>query len=184
MKGNKANPMVIIVDSREQRPFDFAPYSDVVTEKGTLSTGDYSVKGFEHIVAVERKSLNDLVGCLMGANRDRFVRELVRARGLKYFTVVVEANFSDLVEGKYRSKMIPQAAAQSVFAFSVRYNIPFIFAGTPDLGAYMTYSLLGKFLKEEMSSFNNIVNNLATLPDMTNKMDANRNKKEKSVSFC
>ena len=54
--------MKIIIDSREQRPFDFLSQNgDIETERGTLDTGDYSVAGLESRVAVERKSLADLV---------------------------------------------------------------------------------------------------------------------------
>ena len=48
---------VIIIDTREQIPWEFR---DLPTEPGTLDTGDYSVSGLEHLIAVERKSLDDL----------------------------------------------------------------------------------------------------------------------------
>ena len=34
------------------------------SERGGLYTGDYSIKGLERFVAIERKSLDDLMGCL------------------------------------------------------------------------------------------------------------------------
>ena len=68
-------PMRVVVDSREQAPYDFAGascYAGTTVEQGTLSTGDYAPKGLEHLCAVERKSLPDFVACL-GRERARFV---------------------------------------------------------------------------------------------------------------
>lgn len=120
--------MKIIIDSREQAPFAFlsTKHSGVTIERGALDTGDYSLAGLTDRVAVERKSLPDLVGCL-GRERDRFERELQRAAALDAFAVVVEASWVDLAGGNYRSKLSPHAACQSVLAFTARYHVPFLF---------------------------------------------------------
>jgi ERCC4-type nuclease len=52
--------ITVIVDRREQLPWSFPHFR---TAAGTLDAGDYSILGLEGIVAVERKSLNDLIGC-------------------------------------------------------------------------------------------------------------------------
>ena len=66
--------MKIIIDTREQAPFAFRhERMDATTEPGTLAVGDYSLAGLEDRVAVERKSLPDLVMCL-GRERERFER--------------------------------------------------------------------------------------------------------------
>lgn len=140
--------MKIIVDSREQAPFLFAGprYAGTVVGTGTLATGDYSLAGMENVVAVERKSLDDLVGCLT-SGRERFERELVRARGLDSFAVVVEASWDDLASGTFRSRMNPHAACQSVLAFQVRYRIPFLFCGSRPGAEYVCWSLLRQCLE-------------------------------------
>ncbi|MCA1987342.1 MAG: hypothetical protein LDL27_12865, partial [Desulfovibrio sp.] len=68
--------MKIVVDTREQRPFRFERWPAVILEPGTLPTGDYSLPGLAHRVALERKSLDDLVSCLKSTGRERFEREL------------------------------------------------------------------------------------------------------------
>ena len=118
-------PLRIVVDTREQVPFPFVGYP-VALEAGTLTDGDYSLAGFESRVAVERKSLADLVGCL-GADRKRFQRELARLRGYDSAVVVVESPADDLRGGRYRGELDAGAAWQSVLAFSMRYRVPFIF---------------------------------------------------------
>lgn len=154
--------MIILIDSREQRPFDFLSCAaDIEVERGTLDTGDYSLAGLEHKIAVERKSLSDLVQCL-GAERDRFTRELQRARALEAFAVVVESSWQDLISGKYRSRLNPGAAAASVAAFSARYGTAFHFAGTRANAESYTALFLRQFLKgkvHEMEAVKNVLDN-------------------------
>lgn len=138
--------MKIIIDTREQSPFSFSKFECEVVP-GTLATGDYSLTGLEDRVAVERKSLDDLLGCLVGDGRERFERELTRSRGLDAFAVVVEASFQDMAEGRYRSRMQPHAALQSVLAFQVRYGSPFIWAGTRAGAEYAAYHFLRHYLR-------------------------------------
>ena len=140
--------MILITDTREQAPYAFERF-DVQTVRAALPTGDYSLPGFEDRAAIERKSLNDLIGgCLMGSNRERFERELARAAHYDLFAVVVEATLLDVSRGNYRSKMNSHAALQSLVSFQVRYRIPFIWAGNRAGGEYMVHALLSKYLYE------------------------------------
>lgn len=150
--------MKIIVDTREQIPFTFTGdrYADTTVGAGTLATGDYSLAGLEDRVAVERKSLDDLVGCLT-SGRERFERELARACGLECFAIVVESRWSDLGNGFYRSRMNPHAACQSVLAFQVRYGVPFLFCESRLGAEYVTWSLLHQYLAGATKRLKSIV---------------------------
>jgi len=139
-------PLAIVVDSREQAPYDFARFNVGVVRVG-LRTGDYSLPGMETLVAVERKALDDLIGCLT-VGRDRFERELDRARGMACFAVVVEASMEDVARHRYTSRMSPHAALQSILAFQVRYSVPFVWAGSRQGGEYVTHWMLQKFRRE------------------------------------
>ncbi len=139
--------MKIIIDTREQLPFTFDRY-EVETEVNGLPIGDYSVPGFADKVAVERKSLEDIIGCLKDKGRDRFEKELSKAQPYELFAVVCEASWKDLAQGNYRSEMKPQAVCQSVITFQVRYGVPFIWAGSRAAAEYITYSLLQKYARE------------------------------------
>lgn len=140
--------MILIVDTREQLPFSFNKWPEVQVQRAALSTGDYSLLGLEHKIALERKSIDDLVGCLMGQDRERFERELARGTALDRFAVVVEDSFENFSYGRYRSKMKPHAALQSLFAFQIRYGTNFIFAYNRAGAEYTVYSLLQKYLAE------------------------------------
>jgi len=74
-------PLTVVCDSREQLPYRFDRWAGVRIFRGTLPTGDYSLAGYEDRLAVERKSLEDLLGCLT-FGRERFERELRRAGDL------------------------------------------------------------------------------------------------------
>ena len=140
--------MKVVMDTREQAPFTFAHerYTGTSVEAGTLYTGDYSLVGLTDRVAVERKSLPDLVGCL-SQSRERFERELQRAAALDAFAVVVEAAWADLAGGKYRSHMNPHSACQSVLAFTCRYRAPFIFAESRAGAEYAAWGFLRQYLE-------------------------------------
>lgn len=139
-------PIRIIRDSREQAPFAFSGLP-VEVEVGALEAGDYSVRGFERRVAVERKELQDLVGCLSG-ERDRFERELARLRGYDCAAVIVEEPMSALRQGRYRGHLNSDSAWQSVLAFSMRYRIPFWFCADRADAEAATFDLLRHFARD------------------------------------
>lgn len=131
---------MIAIDSREQRPYKFETPSMVET----VPIGDYSLVGLENNIAIERKELNDLIGCLT-TGRERFERELHRGKSLDYFALVIESSLSDIANGRYRSEMNPKSAIQSLLAFSVRYYLPIFFCENREYGARVTESLLMKY---------------------------------------
>ena len=149
--------MTILVDTREQRPFNFEHERyDVQIQPGTLTVGDYSLAGLQDKVAVERKSLPDLVGCL-GRERERFERELQRGAALDAFAVVIEAAWPDLAGGNFRSQLNPHAACQSVLAFMSRYRTPFLFAGSRPAAEYSVWGFLRQYLEGARKRWASIV---------------------------
>lgn len=139
--------LVLVADTREQAPYQFEQY-DCELAHASLPTGDYSIAGLEGHAAIERKSLDDLISCLMGDGRKRFERELARLRGYDMAAVVIEASMEDVRQHNYRSKMQPHAVLQSILAFQVRYGVPFTWAGSREGGEYCTYWALSKFMRE------------------------------------
>ena len=87
---------------------------------GTLSEGDYSVCGLEDRIAIERKSLSDLVSSLTH-DRKRFEKELAKTRSYQRFYVVCECSAEDILSGRYRSEASPASVWESICAFSIRY---------------------------------------------------------------
>jgi DNA excision repair protein ERCC-4 len=141
-------PLYIVTDTREQKPYLFDRFPFVTTCKGTLPAGDYSLRTMENIVALERKALDDLISCLCH-DRDRFERELLKLRGYALKAVVIEGSISDVSRKNYKSDMHPTAVLQSCLAFFVRYQVPFLFCETRRTAEYVTVSLLEKFVREQ-----------------------------------
>jgi ERCC4-type nuclease len=111
----------IDIDLREQKPCEFKN-----SEIDTLSVGDYSIQGLGNCIAIERKTIADLIACL-STGRERFEKELNRGKALDYFALVIEASLCDLVNGNYRSQMAPKSTIQSLLGFSMRYRLPIFF---------------------------------------------------------
>lgn len=112
----------IVIDTREQTPFVIPPQMHFVV--AGLKTGDYSLVGLENYVAVERKSLNDLVACI-GRERDRFERELARLSLFAVKCVVIEAGLDDIAEHRYAGVLKPQHILGSTIAWQMDLGIPF-----------------------------------------------------------
>ena len=146
----------IVRDTREQHPFLFEKYP-VKVIPGALNAGDYSIPGFLDCVAVERKSLADLIGCLT-SDRERFIRELERLRGYESAAVVVEASFYELAAGKYRSRFSPENAVQSIVSMMQKYRMPFFFAGTRPDAERFTFDFLRHFYRHAEARYRTIGN--------------------------
>jgi DNA excision repair protein ERCC-4 len=158
-------PFTVVVDTREQRPYQFegirADANDgrrplrVPVESVTLESGDYSVKGYEDLVAVERKSLDDLYGTL-GQGRERFERELVRLNSMWYAAVMVEADWQTvLASPPERSQLNPLTVFRSVVAWQQRCpTVHWWFVPDRSFAERATFRILQRFwLEREKGNF-------------------------------
>lgn len=142
----------IIIDTREQLPYDFPGES---TSHETMQTGDYTVKGFEDTFAVERKSLDDLVGTI-SSGRARFLKEIERAQAFERFVVVIEADYSDVDDYRdkkncpnYYSRMHPNSVLGTVEKWPLKFDkLDFVWAGDRTGAKALTLDLLRKWAVE------------------------------------
>lgn len=118
-----------VIDTREQRPLslEIRPGHSLSIVRRALYTGDYSIVGLEKHVAIERKSLDDLMGCI-GKGRERFEKEIDRLLAHNVRALVVESDWSQIEMGNYRSGVKPQAAIGSMMGWICR-GIPIIMTG-------------------------------------------------------
>lgn len=130
--GNFMKPenITVLVDTREKEKnyykLEYAPGKVLKHETATLYTGDYTIKGLENHVAIERKSLDDLMGCI-GQHRERFQKEVDRLRGFEVKALVVETDWQTIAEGRYRSRVKSSAALGSLMGW-IAQGIPVIMA--------------------------------------------------------
>lgn len=133
---NCIDSIQILVDTREQdterarRRLSTlpCPYS-----RNMLNFGDYSycftqpsglITPMGNKFAIERKmSLDELAGCFTH-ERARFEREFERAAdaGAKMILIIENANYENLLAGKYRSRLRPEAFIASLIAWETRYG--------------------------------------------------------------
>jgi len=129
----------ILVDTREQTPLRFS--AAVSTQRATLPTGDYSLVGHTDSVAIERKSLPDLVQCV-SRERERFLECCERLRGYQLRALVVEASFDDVLAHAYRSQTLPQSVIGTTIALHVDFALPTIWAGNAENAARIVEKML------------------------------------------
>lgn len=138
----KRPALTIIEDTREQTPLTDWPET-VAVENGTLHTGDYSIKGWENCFTIERKSLADFAGTMLGGYeahsekpKKRFNRELERMRHFDCAAVIVTATPEDVLDFRHHCGLDAHGAlwnfALSIFA---TYGIPVFFIWNAALAA-------------------------------------------------
>jgi len=116
-----------VVDTREQTPYCFSG-SDIVQK---LDTGDYSIEGYEEIICIERKSLNDFISSVLPTRGWlRFQKELWRMQEMEQVCIVVEGQWSDLCSGNYRSKVHPHSLQGFAMRIMVDFDIPVYFVSS------------------------------------------------------
>ena len=118
--------MILVVDTREQKPLFTEPHDGLVVVAASLSHGDYSLQGFEDRFCIERKQVSDFYSYI-GKERNRTskkmeqFREIVSAGG--FVGLVVEAAEADLLSGFIMSRVSPETARQALVSFEVRFGI-------------------------------------------------------------
>jgi hypothetical protein len=154
-----AFPATVICDNREQRPFPFEGFEAdaaqgggaliIPVKRGTLRSGDYSLEGFENLVACERKSIDDLFNTI-GQGRRRFEDELKRLNVMKVAAVVVEADWHAILNAPpVRSQLPPKIVFRSVLAWQQRYpTVHWWFMPDRRLAEVVTFRLLERFLRD------------------------------------
>lgn len=92
-----------ITDTREKRPYEIAG-----AIRRALPAGDYSLEGLEDRLAVERKSLADLVGTLTHG-WPRFKHELKKLAAYPCAALIIEASAEDISGRRYKGGAHPAA---------------------------------------------------------------------------
>jgi ERCC4-type nuclease len=134
IKERRARPKprpYVLIDTREQRPLRFPDALGVDCGVATLAAGDYSVRGFTAHIALERKSVSDLVQTLT-KGRERFENELDLLAQFRWKAILVEGRRGDVEAGIYRSLATPQSIIGSLRAIWMRWGVPTFWCDSPD----------------------------------------------------
>ena len=123
-------PLVIYYDDREKKGRWSIDHFKFKFVKKRLSVADYTIKGFEDIIAIEKKSgFKEFIGNLTGKKRAKFEVFLKKLSKYKLGVLVIEGNFSSLPrvfrELKY-SGMNQEGVFHWINKIIVEYHIPVI----------------------------------------------------------
>ena len=134
---------VLLVDTREQYPFDFSRFTAWFAgcERKALQLGDYSIAGLEDICVVERKDLSDLVHSFT-VKRSVFVRRLRLMSQYPHRLLIVDAALSQVKSRYPNSGADPNRITQSLVAAMAGLGVPFLCTETHELGEEIVASYL------------------------------------------
>ena len=120
----------VLVDTREQQPLPlFANHRNWIAgeRRVKLATGDYSVEGMENLLALERKSLADLVNCT-NISRARFIANCLRLAKFRWRAILIEASYEDIKRGwdtdEIQSDVHPNSVCGLLDAIEAKFGIP------------------------------------------------------------
>ena len=140
----KKADLVIVVDTREQTPWTFGEGIQIIPR--ALPAGDYSIFGWESTIAIERKSLNDLVNTVIHS-RQRFQNELHKLASYRRKLVAIEGSTEDILERRYNSDAHPASVLGSVLSLQAIFNVPFCFWSSRQCAQRMAQNWLEHVLK-------------------------------------
>jgi ERCC4-type nuclease len=134
---------VVLVDTREQNPFDFSRFEGWFAgiEKRALKLGDYSVAGLENHCVVERKDLADLVHSLT-TGRSVFLDRLRLMSRYNHRLLVITASWSEVKSPYTCAGGSPNRITQSLIAALAGLQVPFLCSETHELGEELVASYL------------------------------------------
>ena len=134
---------VLLVDTREQNPFDFARFAGwfAGVEKRALKLGDYSIAGLEDLCVVERKDLSDLVHSCTVA-RTAFIHRLRFMAEYPHRLLVITSALSQVKSPYSHSKIDPNRIMQFLIAALAGLQVPFVSSETHELGEELVASYL------------------------------------------
>lgn len=129
--------MIILQDNKEKNPWDFT-FFGFQQEVTNIKTGDYTIKGLEHVVVIERKASTGEIATNFGAKWKRFENELKRMDNVIHKYIVCEFPITNInifpANSGIPPKSLHKIRMNSGYLFKQieyvknTYNIEFIFA--------------------------------------------------------
>lgn len=158
--------MVILVDSREKKNNHILEYFNkhkISYQVEKLDYGDYSFMipaqaaggapiFFHRDIVIERKSSLEELSSNLAQGRERFEKELLRARNDQakvYLMVEDKGGYSSIISHRYQTQLAPAAFAASLKTFEMRFGANIQFIDKEYSGYYIT-ATFQYFLRESL----------------------------------
>lgn len=143
--------MIIVVDSREQMPWDFS-FFDYETIEKKLDTGDYSIDGTDKLIAIERKRSSGEIAVNLGLKKKAFDAEMERMSDFRFKYLVFEFSINDLLAFPRQSgipqnllskiKMNAKYMIKCLEEYQNKYDIEVLYCNNRDEACETALSLL------------------------------------------
>ena len=144
----------IIVDTREQQPWIFEHHAKSCEK---LDTGDYSVRGLEHLLCIERKkSVSEIANNI---TEKRFKDVVSRMTQYKYSFLLLEFDFDNVLSYPVGSnvpkrmwdklKITPNFLIKHLVELQIYFNIKVLFCGSASNAERMALSIMKKIYETE-----------------------------------
>jgi ERCC4-type nuclease len=137
----------IIIDTREQQPWEFDNH---LTSKLKLDTGDYSIQGLEHLLAIERKK--SVAEIANNISEKRFDNVLDRLSKIPYKFMLMEFDLEDVYSFPIGSdipkklwpklKISPKYLLKYLTEIQLNYGIHIIYCGCKENAEKMAESIM------------------------------------------
>jgi len=139
----------IIIDTREQHPWSFDHMEKSISK---LDTGDYSLKGLEHIFCIERKgSVSEFANNI---TEKRFKDVIERMNKIPNSFLLCEFDLEDVLIYPVGSnvpkrmwdklKISPKFILKHMIELQIIYNIKLVFCGNASNAEKMAISIMRK----------------------------------------
>lgn len=128
-KGKYPDGFCLVVDTREQSPLFLSNIpKGLVVVKDKLDHGDYSIRGFEESITIERKSIPDFYQSIT-RTRENFMKNLGVIRGYEWKALVIEGPEEEvLFPQEMFYNVHPNTVIASILSIQTRYNLHVYFA--------------------------------------------------------
>lgn len=142
----------IIIDTREQKPWSF---NDYMVSHAKLDTGDYSIKGLENILCIERK--RNVAEIANNITESRFKDVIGRMSNIKHSFLLLEFDLEDVMNYPIGStipkklwskiRISPQYILKHIVDLQIEHNIHIIFCSSSSNAEKIALVLMRKIFK-------------------------------------
>lgn len=150
----------VIKDTREQRGWHFISMGDCIgMENKALKTGDYSLKGYEEFITIERKRSVEEIATNIGKKSKPFEAEMQRMSEIQHAYILCEFNVEELLNFPNSSTLSKKITSQvritgsfilkRLLEYQMKYNVKIIFCGSSH-NAFVVAASIFKRMSEQI----------------------------------
>lgn len=144
---------IILRDTREKQGWDFPRDTLCLgVEDTALKTGDYTIKGYEDLICIERKKCVSEIAANIGKYKKRFEAEMRRIEKIRHRYIICEFSLQDIIDYPKNSN-IPKSRRDNMvisgkyvlkclIEYQLEYGVQIIFCDNATNAAIFARSLL------------------------------------------